>query len=137
MNLIPPILFLFVQILGLSLAEQAFIAFVITSSGTFFQLIIGYLTDKRGKPWLIILSIVWISFWMSISGLITYYYLLVIILGLGSLGSALFHPLGSAMAVKLGKNQEEKLKKNIHRLYTNLWMFTIIIIILFNSLLIY
>ena len=108
MNLIPPILFLFVQTLGLSLAEQAFIAFVITSSGTFFQPIIGYLIDKRGKPWLIILSLVWISFWMSISGLITNYYLLVIILGLGSLASALFHPLGSAMAVKLGKKSRGK-----------------------------
>ncbi|MCJ7688631.1 MAG: MFS transporter [Clostridiaceae bacterium] len=108
MNLIPPILFLFVQELGLSLAEQAFIAFVITSSGSFAQPIIGYFVDKRGKPWLVILSLVWISFWMSISGIITNYYLLVIILGLGALASALFHPLGSAMAVKLGKKSRGK-----------------------------
>lgn len=107
-NLIPPILFLFVQSLGLSLAEQAFIAFVITSSGSFAQPIIGYFVDKRGKPWLVIFSLVWISFWMSISGLITNYYLLVAILGVGSLASALFHPLGSAMAVKLGNKSMGK-----------------------------
>ncbi|MGV8984168.1 MFS transporter [Clostridium sp.] len=108
MNLIPPILFLFVQELGLSLAEQAFIAFIITSSGSFAQPIIGYFVDKRGKPWLVILSLVWITFWMSISGIITNYYLLVIILGLGALASALFHPLGSAMAIKLGKRSRGK-----------------------------
>lgn len=108
MNLIPPILFLFVQELGLSLAEQAFIAFVITSSGSFAQPIIGYFVDKRGKPWLVILSLVWITFWMSISGIITNYYLLVIILGIGALASALFHPLGSAMAIKLGKKSRGK-----------------------------
>lgn len=108
MNLIPPILFLFVQELGLTLAEQAFIAFVITSSGSFAQPIIGYFVDKRGKPWLVIFSLVWISVWMSISGLITSYYLLVIILGLASLASALFHPLGSSMAVKLGNKSRGK-----------------------------
>jgi len=102
MNLIPPILFLFVNSLGLSLAQQAFIAFVITSSGSFAQPIIGYFVDKKGKPSLLIFSLVWIAFWMSISGIITNYYLLVIMVGMGALASALFHPLGSAMAVKLG-----------------------------------
>lgn len=108
MNLIPPILFLFVHALGLSLAQQAFISFIITSSGSFAQPIIGYFVDKRGKPYLAILSLVWIAFWMSISGIISNYYLLVITLGLGALGSALFHPLGSAIAVKLGKKSMGK-----------------------------
>lgn len=108
MNLIPPILFLFVQAMGLSLAQQAFIAFVITSSGSFAQPVIGYFVDKRGKPYLIIISLVWIAFWMSISGIISNYYLLVIALGLGALASALFHPLGSAMAVSLGKKSRGK-----------------------------
>jgi len=108
MNLIPPILFLFVQTLGLSLAQQAFIAFVITSSGSFAQPIIGYFVDKRGKPYLIIISLIWIAFWMSISGVISNYYLLVIAVGLGALASALFHPLGSAMAVRLGKKSMGK-----------------------------
>lgn len=101
MNLIPPILFLFVYSLNLTLSQQAFIAFVITSSGSFAQPVIGYFVDKRGKPYLLIFSLVWISFWMSVSGIVTNYYLLVIVAGLGALASALFHPLGSAVAVKL------------------------------------
>lgn len=103
MNLIPPILFLFVQALSLSLAQQAFIAFIITGGGTFVQPIIGYIIDKKGKPILLVISSVWIAFWMSISGIITNYYLLVVIVGLGALASALYHPLGSAVAVKLAK----------------------------------
>ncbi|NCU32625.1 MAG: hypothetical protein EOM23_06805, partial [Candidatus Moranbacteria bacterium] len=73
MNLIPPILFLFVPALGLNLSQQAFVAFVITSSGCFFQPIIGYFVDKRGKPSLLIFSLIWISFWMSVAGIITNY----------------------------------------------------------------
>ena len=101
MNLIPPILFLFAYSLNLNLSQQAFISFVITSSGSFAQPIIGYFVDKRGKPYLLIFSLVWIAFWMSVSGIITNYYLLAVIVGLGALASALFHPLGSAVAVRL------------------------------------
>ncbi|SCZ79827.1 MFS transporter [Acidaminobacter hydrogenoformans] len=104
MNLVPPILFMFVAAMGLTLAQQAFIAFVITSSGSFAQPFIGYVVDKKGKPWLLTLSMIWIAFWMSISGVISNYYLLVFVVGIGALASALYHPLGSAMAVKLAKN---------------------------------
>lgn len=103
MNLIPPILFLFALSLGLNLSQQAFIAFIITSSGSFVQPIIGYFVDKKGEPWLLILSLLWIAFWMSISGIVNNYYLLIVFTGLGALASALFHPLGSAVAVKLAK----------------------------------
>lgn len=103
MNLIPPILFLFAQSMGLSLSQQAFIAFIITSSGSFVQPIIGYFVDKKGEPWLLIISLLWIAFWMSISGIVNNYYLLIVFTGMGALASALFHPLGSAVAVKLAK----------------------------------
>ena len=108
MNLIPPILFLFVPALGLSLSQQAFIAFAITSSGSFFQPVIGYLVDKRGKPWLLIFSLLWIGFWMSVSGIITNYYVLVVVVALGAIASALYHPLGSATAVKLASGSRGK-----------------------------
>lgn len=104
--LLPPILFLFANAMSLNLTQQAFIAAIITSSGSFAQPIIGYFVDKRGKPWLLIFSIVWIAILMSMSGFITNYYLLAFIAGLGALASALYHPLGSAMAVGLGNNSK-------------------------------
>ena len=102
MNLIPPILFIFTSVMGLSLTQQAVIAFVITSSSTFAQPVIGFLVDKHGKPWYLIVSIIWIGFWMSLAGLVNNYYLLLLVAGLGALASALYHPMGSAAAIRLG-----------------------------------
>lgn len=104
--LVPPILFLFAGALSLSLTEQATVAAVITSSGSFAQPIVGYIVDKRGKPWLLILSVIWIAVLMSISGLVTNFYLLIFITALGALASSLYHPLGSALAVSLGNSSK-------------------------------
>lgn len=103
MSLIPPILFIFQRELGLTLTQQGIIAFVIMSIGAFIQPFAGNIIDKKGQPWLIILSISWIAFWMSISGLITNYYLLIFSVGIAAIASGLFHPLGSAISMKLGK----------------------------------
>jgi FSR family fosmidomycin resistance protein-like MFS transporter len=101
MNLVPPILFVFADNMSLSLTEQGFLAFIITSSGSFAQPLIGHLCDKKGKPQFLVYSLVWIAFWMSITGHISNYYLLVVILGIGALASALYHPLGSAVTIRL------------------------------------
>lgn len=102
-NLIPPVLFLFVSVLDLSMTEQGMITFAITSSGAFLQPVIGYFVDKKGEPWLLIASVAWIAFWMSITGLITNYYIFLIVVTLGATASALYHPLGSAVAVGIAK----------------------------------
>lgn len=101
MNLIPPILFIFTDYMSLSLTQQGFISFAILISGSLAQPFIGYFSDKHGRTWYLITSVIWISFWMSISGVIGNYYLLVTVLILGGLASALYHPLGSAVAVNL------------------------------------
>lgn len=43
---------------------------------------------------------------MSITGLIGNYYILVMALGLGALASALYHPLGSSVTIKLIKRAQ-------------------------------
>ena len=105
-SLIPPVIFLFAVAMKLNLSQQALIAFVITGCGSFAQPIIGYFADKSGKPLQVILSVVWIAFWMSISGLVNNYYVLLVTVGLGALGSALFHPLGTAMTVMLARKSK-------------------------------
>jgi MFS transporter, FSR family, fosmidomycin resistance protein len=106
MNLVPPILFVFAGTMSLNLTQQGFLAFVITSSGSFAQPLIGHICDKKGKPHFLVYSLVWIAFWMSITGLIGNYYMLVIALGLGALASALYHPLGSSVTIKLIKRAQ-------------------------------
>jgi len=108
MEMLPPILFLFTASLSLTLTQQGLIATVITSSGSFLQPLIGFFVDKKGKSWLLIVSVIWIAFWISISGLINNYFLLLFIVGLGSVASALYHPLGSASAAKLDNNSRGK-----------------------------
>lgn len=103
MNLIPPILFLFAASLSLSMGQQGFIAFVILSCGSFAQPLFGHMCDRKGKPVFLLYSLLWIAFWMSIAGFITNCYLLAAATGLGALASSLYHPLGSAVTIKLLK----------------------------------
>jgi len=108
MNLIPPALFAFNASLGLTLAQQSMIAFIIITGGSLLQPVFGYFLDKIGKSSYLIYSIVWISLLMSISGFISNYYLLIIISGLGSLASSVYHPLGSSITVSLSKGSRGK-----------------------------
>jgi FSR family fosmidomycin resistance protein-like MFS transporter len=101
-GLIAPISLYFALKLGLNLTQQGILSIVMLVFASFFQPIFGLLSDKRGKPGHLILSIVWISVWISISGIVNNFYLLVIVLALGSSASALYHPLGSTTAVALG-----------------------------------
>jgi len=108
MNLIPPILFAFSISMGLTLTQQSIIAFIIIVGGSLFQPIVGYLLDKIGKSVYLIISLVWISFMMSITGLITNYYLLIVIVGLASIASSIYHPLGSSIAINLSRGSRGK-----------------------------
>lgn len=108
MNLIPPILFAFGIELGLSLSQQSVIAFIIMTGGSLLQPVIGYLLDKVGKSSYLIFSILWIAIGMSITGLITNYYMLLVVGGLSAIGSAVYHPLGSSIVANLSTGSRGK-----------------------------
>ena len=108
-GLIPPISFIFAESLGLSMTQQGMLAFVITSFGSFAQPFVGSFVDRHGKPYLLIWSVIWIAFWMSIAGLVQNYYLLLGVAALGALASALFHPLGTSTVVELGRESKGKI----------------------------
>ncbi len=106
LGIIQPTLYIFAQALSLTLSQQGFLAFASNASGTWMQPLIGFLVDRHGKTWLLVLSVAWITFWICISGIVTNYYLLVLVFILGGIGSALYHPLGSAAAIKLTDKRE-------------------------------
>ena len=105
-GLIAPISLYFALKLDLNLTQQGVLSIVMLVFASFFQPIFGFLCDKRGKPGHLIISIIWITVWISISGIVNNFYLLVIVLALGSSASALYHPLGSTTAVALGGNSK-------------------------------
>ncbi|BEP30016.1 MFS transporter [Helicovermis profundi] len=109
MSLIAPISFIFAEKFGLSLTMQGLLVFVIMAFGNLTQPIVGNIVDKKGKTYFIILSLVWISFWMNITGLINNYYLLLVVVGLGATASALFHPLASSTVINIGNESKGKM----------------------------
>ncbi len=106
MNLLIPISFMFKADLGLTYSQQAMIGTVIISLGTFAQPLIGYIVDLKGKPILLIYSVLWIGLFTSVTGFVHDYYLLLFLAGAGALASSLYHPLGSSYLINLlGKSK--------------------------------
>lgn len=99
MSVVPVALFAFAIEMDLSAIQMSVIAFVITTSGTFFQPLVGLLIDKVQKSVLLIYALIVITVGMSLSGLITNYYLLVVVVGVAALGSSVYHPLGSTITI--------------------------------------
>lgn len=105
-GIIAPISVYFAYKMDLNLTQQGILSIIILVFASLFQPIFGLLSDKRGKPKHLIMSIIWITAWISLSGSINNYYILLIVLALGSSASALYHPLGSTTAVALGGNSK-------------------------------
>jgi len=98
MGMIPPITFLFAKVLSLSLIEQGAITVVSVIFGSLAQPLFGYFVDKKASPNYLLYSIIWISLFMSLSVVVNNYYIVLLLISLGSLSSSLYHPLGSTVA---------------------------------------
>ncbi len=99
MSLVPVVLFAFALEMELSAMQMSIIAFVITTAGTFFQPLVGLLIDRVQKSVLLLYALILISVGMSLSGLISNYYLLILVVGIAALGSSIYHPLGSTITI--------------------------------------
>ncbi|MBF4694680.1 MFS transporter [Fusibacter ferrireducens] len=99
MSVVPITLFAFAEVLKLNATQMSVILFVITTAGTFFQPLVGLLIDRVQRSVLLILALIWITVGMSLSGIITNFYLLTIVVGLAALGSSVYHPLGSTITI--------------------------------------
>lgn len=105
-GIIAPISVYFAYKLDLNLTQQGIISIIILIFSSLFQPLFGLIADKKASPKYLILSIVWITVWIGISGIIGNYYILLTVLALGAMASSLYHPLGSTTAVSLGKNSK-------------------------------
>jgi FSR family fosmidomycin resistance protein-like MFS transporter len=97
-NFLPVAYPLFIEELGLSYAQIGIVALVSTSASTILQPLFGYLSDRFDSRLLLLLSVVWIGTIMGLAGLAPSYALLILIVGLGGLGSAAFHPAAASLA---------------------------------------
>ena len=97
-NYLPVVYPTLITSMGLSYAQVGFVTLVAGVGTTLVQPVFGYMSDRWQTRRIIVSSVVWIGFLMGLVGLAPSYWLLLILVGLGSLGSAAFHPAGATVA---------------------------------------
>jgi FSR family fosmidomycin resistance protein-like MFS transporter len=97
-NYLPAVYSTLIETMGLSYEQVGFVPLVAGAGATLVQPIFGYMSDRWDSRRIIIWSVIWTGSLMGLVGLIPSYWPLVIVVGLGSLGSAAFHPAGASVA---------------------------------------
>lgn len=94
-----PVLYpVLVTALGLNYTQVGLIAMAAGVGTSLAQPLFGYLSDLWYPRWIVVLGIVWVGLIMSIVGLLDDYASVVLVVGLGVLGSAAFHPAAASIA---------------------------------------
>jgi FSR family fosmidomycin resistance protein-like MFS transporter len=93
-----PVLYpVLIATLGLGYAQVGVIALVAGVGTSLAQPLFGYLSDLWGPHWFSALGIAWVGLIMGLVGWAGSYALTVLVVGLGVLGSAAFHPAGASI----------------------------------------
>ncbi len=95
-NYLPAIYPILVSTLGLTYSQIGLLSLLSGASGTIPQPLMGYLADRHDNRFWGALSLIWIGIIMGLVGFTKGYAALAVMVTLGSLGSAIFHPVGAA-----------------------------------------
>lgn len=104
-NYIPALLPFLVISLGVNATKAAILVSAFSLTSSFAQPIFGYFLDRQGIRWLVHVGTLWMAVWLSLSGYITQFPLLVMICALAGLGTAAFHPQASTMISVISKQK--------------------------------
>ena len=97
-NFLPIVYPLLIENLSLTLAQVGIVAMVVTVAGSITQPLFGYLSDRWDSALVVAVSVAWLGVFLGLVGFAWSYTSLLIIVGLGVLGSAAFHPGGATFA---------------------------------------
>ncbi len=97
-NYMPVVYPILISTMGLSYTQVGLVTLVASIGATLVQPLFGFLSDRWQPRRIVVTSIIWIGLLMGTVGLTRSYWLLVLLVGLGSLGSAAFHPAGATAA---------------------------------------
>jgi FSR family fosmidomycin resistance protein-like MFS transporter len=97
-NYMPVMYPILIPTMGLSYAQVGLVTLVASIGATLVQPLFGFLSDRWQPRHIVVTSIIWIGLLMGLVGLTRNYWLLILLVGLGSLGSAAFHPAGATAA---------------------------------------
>ena len=96
-SFINPLYPLFIQKMGLSLAQVGIISGVIRLLAFIVQPSVGYLADRYSTRHFILLGVLMPVVFIPLSGITTGFWTLLAVVALGSIGSSMFHPSVTGM----------------------------------------
>lgn len=96
-NYLPALLPFLVAATGINATRAAALVSVFSFTSYFIQPFFGYFLDSKGKRWLVHIGTLWMAVFLSLTGIIDNYYLLIFIVALAGFGTAAFHPQASTM----------------------------------------
>ncbi|MEJ2185044.1 MAG: MFS transporter [Gemmatimonadota bacterium] len=99
--------------MGLSIALAATLAMTLSISASLIQPAMGYVADRFGRRPLVIIGPLLSAVFMSGIGLAPTFAVLMVVLVLGGTGSAMFHPPGASMAVRVGEGRGSGVRYSI------------------------
>lgn len=104
-NFLPVLYPLLIVSMDLSFQQIGTIALIIGLLTSLPQPFLGFLSDRFGSYLVAGLSIMWLGILMSMTGLVSNYWILALLVGLASLGSSAYHPAGAVMAAANSKER--------------------------------
>ncbi len=99
--------------LGLSIALAAVLSMTLSLASSLPQPVMGYLADRMDRRWLVALGPIVSGVFLSLIGLAPSFGMLVLILALGGLGSAVFHPPAISLAGRVSEGRGSGLRVSI------------------------
>lgn len=99
--------------LGLTVALAATLAMILSIAASMVQPVAGYLSDRYGRRVFIALGPLLSGVFLSLIGVAPTFATLVVLLALGGLGSACFHPPAAAMAARIAAGKGSGLRLSI------------------------
>jgi FSR family fosmidomycin resistance protein-like MFS transporter len=108
-NVIPPLLPMLQAAYSLNYTLSGLIMTVYTITSSVIQPVFGYIADRHGRRWMVALSVLWISFFMSMIGLVSIFRLdgtgayiaILALVALAGFGSSAYHPQASSMVPRI------------------------------------
>jgi FSR family fosmidomycin resistance protein-like MFS transporter len=91
--------------LDLSIALAATLATTLTLSSSLLQPVLGFWGDRRGARAFVVLGTLASGVFMSLIGIAPSFGALIVLLALGGLGSAAFHPTGASIATRAAEGR--------------------------------
>lgn len=108
-----PLLPRIMEKLGLSITLAATLAMTLSLAASLLQPVMGYLADRYGRRIFVVLGPLLSGVFLSMVGLAPTFWILVVLLLLGGLGSACFHPPGASMAARISEGKGSGLRISV------------------------